>query len=359
MEASRSAGIANFLQEKTGLAPDEWEIKADSLYTRSALTNDKAQEILNSLKDNKIKAKLTAGSEHGTSFVRISNKQLSNVPNLPPQMTPQIPARQVSKELKKKFEDLAFAYDKIESIIEKKGGYDDSIPTRFGNVPCPQWTQLRPYKMHANRVELEGMTLILSQAPKPESETDFWKTVSENSYLVLDLTNRVDRTSKKIQRYFPHEIGEQWKNENVSVICIGENIDIADLKKLKRHDYLVEVNEKQKNVSRLHFRGWPDGGAISVNDLKTIVDHLRSTEKETQGGQPLWIHCSAGVGRSGTVAVALVLSKMSEEGKLDTENYSKVIDKLIMEGRTQRGPLFVQAAAQYQLLHDFAELLVA
>ncbi len=67
------------------------------------------------------------------------------------------------------------------------------------------------------------------------------------------------------------------------------------------------------------------------------------------------LHCSAGVGRTGTVSTAVAVLKGIKEGEITKENYLKVIDNIILKGRSDRGPLFVQKVEQYKLIIELAE----
>lgn len=260
----------------------------------------------------------------------------------------------------KKFNALAKRNNEAEERIAESGGYnDESVSNRFQDIPCPQGTQLQGHEtVHANSVTVGGVHMILSQAPLPDNETDFWHAASENTYMILDLTNKADREEKGVQRYFPREVGDHSQLKGIDVACKSEEKAVAGEEKLKLHTYDVTVGDSEsKSVARLHFRGWPDFGVIPVRELKTLVTYIRSSQNELSN-KPLWIHCRAGVGRSGTVAVALALAKMKDENRLNESNYIKVIDDLIIEGRVQRGTSFVQTSSQYQLLHEFARDLL-
>lgn len=245
--------------------------------------------------------------------------------------------------------------------VERQLTFKNPVPNRFvgEGTRCPDKTQLidpktqKPFQVHANRVELEGIQMICSQAPTEESEVEFWRAALNNTGRILDLTNKTDREEKGVQRYFPHEVGDKFQKQNITVACKDEQKGVAGEKKLKLHTYDVEEKEGSKKIiTRLHYRGWPDYGAVAVKDLATIVKEIR---KEPG---PLWIHCRAGVGRTGTVAVALALAKMKAEGRLNEQNYAGEIDNLIMKGRSQRDIAFVQSEEQYLLLHEFARGLL-
>ncbi|KAK0549677.1 tyrosine protein phosphatase 1 [Tilletia horrida] len=68
------------------------------------------------------------------------------------------------------------------------------------------------------------------------------------------------------------------------------------------------------DVTQLHLASWPDFGTDSIDTLDSLLDWIDHAQQEAQdNGQsssplpPIWIHCSAGVGRSGTVIASHIL----------------------------------------------------
>jgi protein tyrosine phosphatase len=58
----------------------------------------------------------------------------------------------------------------------------------------------------------------------------------------------------------------------------------------------------------LRFKSWPDHGVPS--DADSFLDFLEAAEKHTKREDPLIVHCSAGVGRSGVFAAVLAAKDM-------------------------------------------------
>ncbi|KAL3878255.1 hypothetical protein ACJMK2_030620 [Sinanodonta woodiana] len=103
-------------------------------------------------------------------------------------------------------------------------------------------------------------------------------------------------------------------------------------------------SKKQKTVNQFHFTSWPDRGvpdtASSLVQFWNKVRHSECTHDS-----PILVHCSAGIGRTGTyIAMDYSFDEGKEEGYV---NIFECINKL----RQQRVGL-VQTAEQYVYLHE-------
>ena len=71
------------------------------------------------------------------------------------------------------------------------------------------------------------------------------------------------------------------------------------------------------NITQYHLTSWPDHG---VPDYATPLMslHKRVTNTWSPSKGPILVHCSAGVGRTGTfIAVDIALEQASKEGVVD------------------------------------------
>ena len=81
------------------------------------------------------------------------------------------------------------------------------------------------------------------------------------------------------------------------------------------------------------------------------------TIKEALGAKGIpFIHCRAGVGRTGTISTCLSVARYIDAGKLTKEeDILEVVDATIAMGRICRSALFVQTPGQYQAVLTFAQ----
>lgn len=227
---------------------------------------------------------------------------------------------------------------------------------RFTDVLCPVDTQVKitgqnRIYLHANHVSLAGLNFIASQYPKIVQFPFFWRAASKAS-LVIDLTNRADM-KKGLQSYHP-PLNEEISLDVVQVKCLSKQFfqNIA----FPLYTYSVEglpaedgVQEGPHQISRLHYEGWSDHSSTTADDLDSLLAIIEHYQKES--GLPVLIHCRAGVGRTGTFIVIRAIKQLIDQGVINSPSSLKAhLCRLILEGRQQRGPFFVQTLPQLEVL---------
>ncbi|KAG7167035.1 Receptor-type tyrosine-protein phosphatase mu-like [Homarus americanus] len=96
--------------------------------------------------------------------------------------------------------------------------------------------------------------------------------------------------------------------------------------------------EQKRMVKQYHFTAWPDFGAPKhVTDLLDFMADIRSTMPTN--GDHLLVHCSAGVGRTGTF---IGLWNLIDEADADTTTEYVNIKQTVMKMRKRR-PIMVQS----------------
>ncbi|KAJ8939464.1 hypothetical protein NQ314_011121 [Rhamnusium bicolor] len=97
-----------------------------------------------------------------------------------------------------------------------------------------------------------------------------------------------------------------------------------------------------ESINHLHFTLWPDHGVPLYP--QNLVPFMKEMLKIPQGKRPVVVHCSAGIGRTGTILLCDIVLRMAAlEQKVD---FLKIYHKL----REQR-PKMVDNPAQYILAH--------
>ncbi|KAK0529454.1 tyrosine protein phosphatase 1 [Tilletia horrida] len=95
-------------------------------------------------------------------------------------------------------------------------------------------------------------------------------------------------------------------------IHIGTNPSPADC---RRDPTAQQTNSGTHELVQLHLSSWADHGADSLETLDVLldwIDHFQYSDRRSDAQPaiaqpPIWAHCSAGVGRSGTVIAAHML----------------------------------------------------
>jgi protein tyrosine phosphatase len=98
----------------------------------------------------------------------------------------------------------------------------------------------------------------------------------------------------------------------------------------------------------IHYLAWPDRDVISIDELHNLILFITT---HTSNEDKLLLHCSAGIGRAGTLCSSLILNSLTRE-ELD----SVKITELVLLMKVLR-PRTIQTPLQYQLLCEYAEFL--
>ncbi|XP_060595140.1 receptor-type tyrosine-protein phosphatase kappa-like [Ruditapes philippinarum] len=183
---------------------------------------------------------------------------------------------------------------------------------------------------------------IASQGPTKEILVDFWRMIwQEESSRIVMLTNLIEEGKEKCEQYWPEE-GTSHVFGNI--IVHTEKIDNFS-QFVKRTFQVKKEGSKQKSrtVTQYHFTAWPDKGVPKyASSLVQFTNKVKYDSVEQNG--PIVVHCSAGVGRTGTF---IALDFLTEQGK--AMGYIDVLGT-ITAFRSQRVCL-VQTLDQYIFVH--------
>ncbi|XP_043244184.1 receptor-type tyrosine-protein phosphatase mu-like [Amphibalanus amphitrite] len=187
---------------------------------------------------------------------------------------------------------------------------------------------------------------IATQGPKPETIFDFWRMLWEKKVArVVMLTNLVEGDKKKCDLYWP---------EDRPLLLL--NLKVEKESSRMSNDYTVRTfvmvrGRERRTVTQLHYTAWPDHSVPLYPS--SLARFIRELDAVPDGEGPTVVHCSAGVGRTGTVILIDALHKMGRcEQAVDVYRQLTVV-------RQQRANLCA-SLAQYQLVHQvLVELLVS
>ncbi|XP_066458343.1 receptor-type tyrosine-protein phosphatase T-like [Eleutherodactylus coqui] len=151
---------------------------------------------------------------------------------------------------------------------------------------------------------------IAAQGPLPETVADFWSMVwQERSSVIVMLTALKEQNKVKCECYWP-EHTQTYGDITVSLQQVAQTgaITIRSFS-LKRVQSTVQMT-----VEQLHYLDWPDHGVPKKTDgLLQLVEQMNKCN--TPGSGAIIVHCSAGIGRTGTFVALDILLKMAKTVK--------------------------------------------
>ena len=103
-----------------------------------------------------------------------------------------------------------------------------------------------------------------------------------------------------------------------------------------------------REITQYHFTDWPDFGVPEdASSMLKFVRRVRSATSPTHG--PVIIHCSAGVGRTGTfVAIDVMLQKMAAKESLN-------VPEFVCRMRAQRAYMIQTSVREYITIYSAAK----
>ncbi|XP_069755759.1 receptor-type tyrosine-protein phosphatase epsilon isoform X2 [Narcine bancroftii] len=184
---------------------------------------------------------------------------------------------------------------------------------------------------------------IAAQGPKEETVADYWRMIWEQkSATIVMLTNVKEKKEEKCFKYWPDQGLWTYGAIRVSVEDVTVLVDYTIRKFTIQNQ--SSGNKAPRLVTQLHFTSWPDFGVpfAPIGMLK-FLKKVKALNPSYSG--PIVVHCSAGVGRTGTfIVIDAMIDMMEAEKRVDVFGFVSRI-------RNQR-PQLVQTDMQYSFIYQ-------
>ncbi|XP_049588168.1 receptor-type tyrosine-protein phosphatase C [Syngnathus scovelli] len=292
---------------------------------------------------------------------RDMSENLLLIPNATP--VEPIEANVLLDSYKRKLADEGRLFlDEFQSIPKILTHYTVKEAKKNYNIPKNRYVDILPYDY--NRVQLstgngeagcdyinasfidgykESKKYIAAQGPKEETVVDFWRMIWEQRSSIIVMVTRCEEGNKnKCVQYWPSIHRETEMFEEFIVKNKSEN-HFPDYS-IRRLSLTNKSENAEREVTHIQFISWPDHGVPEEPHLLLKLRRRVNAFKNVFSG-PIVIHCSAGVGRTGTyIGIDAMIECLEAESKVDIYGY-------VFKLRKQRC-LMVQVEAQYILIHQ-------
>ncbi|XP_029155618.1 tyrosine-protein phosphatase 10D isoform X1 [Nylanderia fulva] len=136
---------------------------------------------------------------------------------------------------------------------------------------------------------------IVTQGPLHSTRDDFWRMVWEsNSRAIVMLTRCIEKGREKCDHYWPVDTLPVYYGD-ICVTILNE----THYPDWSITEFMLCRGDVKRVIQHFHFTTWPDFGVPSPP--QTLARFVRAFRERVRPDQrPIVVHCSAGVGRSGT-----------------------------------------------------------
>ena len=181
--------------------------------------------------------------------------------------------------------------------------------------------------------------------------------VQENVTLVVSTCNLIEDGRSKCEKYWP-SAGKEFK------FTLGEGIKVEGKSEeqlsptLVLRKFLVEdpiTGIQKREVRQLHYTGWPDHGVpkgeANLESFKNMMDYFIWAILTSAPDEKLVVHCSAGIGRTGTtIGLAHLILNTWAQRNAGVADPQISVFSTVRRMREQRTHL-VQMVEQYEFIH--------
>ena len=232
-------------------------------------------------------------------------------------------AQMDQNRIKNKYKFI-YPYDKSRVVLTKLGKDPNSDYINASYIPGLYVTE----------------NFVASQGPKENTIQDLWRMVLEKKILnVVMVTNCVEGGKLKCEEYFPLKEGKTVEYGPYKVKNAFTQHSTGHITRTLN----ITSDRESVQVKHFHFTAWPDHDVPSLFDeLLTFIGFVQGNI--TQSEAPILVHCSAGVGRTGTFITLFNLRSAIQKKQ------PICVYQLVNEMREHR-PHMVQTFRQYKFIY--------
>lgn len=196
---------------------------------------------------------------------------------------------------------------------------------------------------------------IATQGPKEETMVDFWRMVWEsNSNTIIMVTGIKEKGVVKCARYWPKVLYNS--QDKLGDMQLGY-MNVAVLEGKKLDGYVATKIRLSKDgvkgeriVMHYWYNSWPDHGVPS--NTRAVHQMLAAARKWCDDPMHPWIvHCSAGVGRTGTfMTIDIGIRQLQHTGKADVNDIIRALrrDRCAMVQHPEQAAFAHLALTEYE-----------
>jgi protein tyrosine phosphatase len=242
--------------------------------------------------------------------------------------------------------------------------YDKSIvtlqdPEKYINA---SWVKILPWHperkfiitmgpMHPSSYST-GMKSDFDEDSASNTCPDFWQMIWDTKSKMIVMLCQVQTGFTGCSEYFPLMEGQTMTHGKFTI----KTVKSSGQPLFNVRSFELTHEQETRTVKHLQFKEWPNYGVPdAVGPIAGFIKLVHSMAEALQSKDPeLVIHCSGGIGRSGTFLTAY--GAYSHFSKLETVGKPEPLSLLptVKSLRLQRHPWMVEGLHQYQMAYDIS-----
>jgi protein tyrosine phosphatase len=200
----------------------------------------------------------------------------------------------------------------LRSIESNPLGKSTEIAQR--NMKFNRYFDILPYDddvtdkdyLNMSKIDYAGIKIYAGQAPKENCMETYLGFIFNNGIKhIFVLGPAKEGNTQKMYKYWDHD-------EDYGKFLVKEETG-DELGKVQTHKLKIIEGEKSHEVHVHHIDTWPDDTGVEEVDLENL---LKAAGEDISNGTAI-VHCSAGIGRTGTLLVWLAGKKVGIESESD------------------------------------------
>lgn len=295
--------------------------------------------------------------EEQLKFILNFLKDLLKVPWIPLEDLKYMPVEKVLPLFNSYSKYLISRYPIISSnklLIDSKNRYKDILPYSHNQVVLKGDKSKGLDYINASYLHFPGIAqkYIATQEPLETTVNDFWAMIWQQKVGTI-----VSLAGAKIY-YWPKKEEKQKMYGDLTISLVSEKHYPASNLTIRK--FTISSRVSVQKVKQYHFTGWPDKSIPKDKQFDAFYELIAQRFNKTASlERPILVHCTAGVGRTGTFIAIDIIYRMLQKDQapresLDAVKIRELVYKVAYHLRSQRAYM-IQTKEQF----EFAMLTVA
>ncbi|XP_071795860.1 receptor-type tyrosine-protein phosphatase F-like isoform X2 [Asterias amurensis] len=204
-----------------------------------------------------------------------------------------------------------------------------------------------PHSDYINACYIDGYKYdakyIACQGPTQTTVNDMWRMVwQERVGKIIMLTNLVENGKDKCEKYWP-DVESSTNYGEIFVRNVEEKTSQTFVLRTLHLSKSSEPEGEYREILQYHYITWPDMKPPESSSLLQFIGRVHASETTQHG--PTIVHCSAGVGRTGTyIALDAMMEQAQAEGQVDVLSF--------VRNMRDKRYLMVQTVGQFKFIYE-------